>query len=121
MANAPYVETLLAGLPAEVKKALKQAFDYVLVNLRLGRCAPGTRAENLQIYAVEGRTHATPETEFSIAHGLGRAPYLLVPVLALDTENAELVPLRVTRAADAARIYLASSVADAPIRVLIEG
>ena len=120
MAAPSYVTSLLAGFPPDQKRALQSVFDYVLTNLRLGRCAAGTRAENLQVYAVTGRTPATPDTEFSLPHGLGRAPYLLVPVLALDDVNSELVPLRVTRAPDASRVYLASSVGDAPFKVLLE-
>lgn len=121
MANASYVSTLLGAVKSEIKQALNAVFEYVLTNLRFGHVSAGTRAENFQLYAVEGTTHATEDTEFSIAHGLGVAPYLLIPVLPLDEVNAELVPLRVTRAADDRRIYLASSVASAPIRVLIEG
>lgn len=121
MANPSYAATLLGGVKAELKAALNAVFEYVLTNLRFGHATPGTRAENFQLYAVEGTTHDTADTEFSIAHGLGAAPYLLIPVLPLDTVNAEIVPLRVTRAADAQRIYLASSVEGAPIRVLLEG
>jgi hypothetical protein len=121
MATTSYVSTLIGGLKSDLKRALEAVFDYVLTNLRFGRCASGTRAENFQLYGLDGTTHGTPDTEFSIAHGLGRAPYLLIPVLPLDTVGAEIVPLRVTRAADASRIYLASSVADADIRVLVEG
>jgi len=121
MASNAYISTLLGGLKSDLKRALEGAFDYVLTNQRFGRCAPGTRAENFQLYGLEGTTHATPNAEFSVPHGLGRPPYLLIPILALDNVNAEIVPLRVTRAADAQRVYLASSVASAPFRVLVEG
>lgn len=66
-------------------------------------------------------THATPGSEFTIPHGFGRIPYLLLPVLPLDVVGSQLVPLTVNRAADDKRIYLTSSVASAPITVAVEG
>jgi hypothetical protein len=121
MANASYIQTLLAAMSREDRQALNGVFEYLLANLRLGHADTGTRAENFQLYALEGTTASVANTEFTIAHGLGTAPYLLIPVLPLDAVNAELVPLKVTRAADASRVYLSSSVASAPIRMLVEG
>ena len=121
MANTSYVNGKLAPFAGAQKSALTSIFDYVLKDIRFGRCDPGGGIQNLPLYGLEGRTHATPDSEFSIAHGLGRAPYLLIPVLALGTVNQELVPLKVTRVADAERIYLSSSVADAPFRIVVEG
>lgn len=69
----------------------------------------------------ETTTHATPGTEFTIAHGFGRTPYLLFPVLPLDIDGAQLVPLTVSRVADEKRIYLTSSVGSANIIVGVEG
>ena len=120
MANSSYVKTLLGALPANVKGPVGDAFEYVLVNLRMGRATTGRRAENLQLYAIEGTTHATPDTEFSVTHGLGTAPYLLIPVLRLTDVNSEVVPLKVTRVPDAERVYLSSSVASAPFVALVE-
>lgn len=121
MASLGYIESLLAGLPADQKRNLRWAFQHVLQDFRLGRPEADSRAENVQAYYFAGTTHATPNTEFSLEHGLGRAPYLLVPVLSLQDVNAQIVPLTVTRAADSRRIYLSSSVASAPFTVLVEG
>jgi hypothetical protein len=121
MANASYAKSLIRSLPDPVRRGLEPLLDYLFGNLRLGRCQAGSRAENLQLYALSGTTHGTPGEEFSMAHGLGVAPYLLLPVLPLDTVGAALVPLTVTRVADSQRVYLSSSVADAPVRVLVEG
>jgi hypothetical protein len=120
MANPEYVASELGGVDAGLKRALIAIFRYVLGNLRFGRPSDTARAENLQAYYFTGRTASVANTEFSIAHGLGAIPYLLIPVLDLQTENQELVPLVVSRPADAARIYLTSSATDAPFCVLVE-
>lgn len=121
MARASHVETLMGGLPAELRRVFRAIFDYVLTGLRLGRAVADQRAENLQLYFLQGTTASTPGDEFTLPHGLGRAPYLLVPALPLDEAGGQLVPLTVSRVADAHRVYLTSTVADAPITVMIEG
>ena len=121
MAAHAYVASILASIPAQIRGPVSDAFGYVLDNWRMGRCTAGGRAENAQLYALSGTTSGTANAEFSIAHGLSSAPYLLIPILALDTVGQQLVPLKVTRAADSQRIYLSSSVTSAPIRVLVEG
>ena len=121
MARAAFIDTITGGLDPDVRRVLKQIFEYVLGNLRLGQPIDQERAENLQAYFYEAVTPATPGTEFSIAHNLGTAPYLLVPVLPLQSVNAQIVPLTVTRLADVNRVYLSSSVASAHVTVLVEG
>ena len=120
MAQASYVNQLLASFPTDQRKALQLAFEYVLTNLRLGQPDPASRAENLQLYYFDGVTAATPNTEFSIVHGMAVAPYNMIQVLPLRIVGAQIVPLRVTRAADKNRIYLASSVASAAFMVALE-
>ena len=120
MAQASYINQLLAAFPADERKSLQLAFEYVLTNLRLGQPNPASRAENLQLYYFDGVTHATPNTEFSITHGMSAIPYNMVQVLPLRIVGAQIVPLRVTRVADKNRIYLASSVASAPFMVALE-
>ena len=88
-------------------------------NLRLGLRDDRTRAENLQGYRYDTTTHVDANTEFSIAHGLGSAPYLLIPIVPLE-EGAQLVPLVVTRVPDAERIYLRSSSTNAPVSFYVE-
>lgn len=120
MANPEYVLAQLGGIDSDLKRVLAAVFRYVLQNLRLGRVAHQTRLENVQAYFLNGTTAAVANAEFSIAHGLGSAPYVLLPVLDLQTVGAKLVPLTVTRAADASRVYLSSSVTSAPVSVVVE-
>ena len=125
MANSSYLsQGVLASLPTEIRGPLNAAFKYVLANLKLGRPNPGEtlqdRGANLTLYALSTTTPSTPDEEFSIVHGLPTAPYLIVPVLPLDVAGGQIVPLTVTRPADDVRVYLSSSVADAPITVLCE-
>ena len=121
MARAALIDTITGGLDPDLRRVLKQIFEYVLGNLRLGQPVDQERAENLQAYFYDVVTPATPNTEFSIAHNLGVAPYLLIPVLPLQHLNAQLVPLKVTRLADVNRVYLSSSVASAGVTILVEG
>jgi hypothetical protein len=120
MATPGYIQALVGGLPADIKAALQKIGEYILGNLKLGHPEHQTRATNLQAYWVTGRTHVTPGAEFSIVHGLEQPPYLAVPVIDLQAVGSATVALQVTRAADANRIYLTSSVSDAPIALLIE-
>src|SRR5690606_4295331 len=120
MASKGYIEALLARFPAEQKRDLQLAFQHVLEDFRLGRPEDSQRATNLQAYYFETTTPPTPHAEFEIVHGLGRPPYLLVPVLSLQDVVARVVPVRVTRAADSCRIDRSRSAAEAPIAVLVE-
>jgi hypothetical protein len=120
MAKSSYVQTLLGTLDSDTRRVFSGIFDYVLQNLRVGRPTDQARSENLQAYFLTGTTPAVADTEFSIAHGLASAPYLLMPVLDLQGVNAQLVPLYVTRAADASRVYLASPETNAAFTVLVE-
>lgn len=122
MATSSYIEQLTGGLDANVKRALKQIFDYVLKGgLRFGRPESGTASENFTAAFYEATTHSVANTEITIEHGFGRAPYLVIPVLPLDTPDAQIVPLKVTQAADSKRIYLSSSETSAVIRLYVEG
>lgn len=116
MANPSYVYELLPG----PLKNLDAAFRYVLGALRFGAGKADAKAENFALFAIQGTTHATPDTEFSIQHGRRKTPTVLIPFLPLDTVGASMVQLEVTRAADAERVYLKSPVASATIRVWIE-
>lgn len=120
MASPAYINTIVSGLAADIKKAFVLVGEYVLGNLRLGRPGHQVRSENLQAYFVEGTTHAVANTEFSIEHGLATAPYLAVPVLDLQAVGSKLVPLEVTQAADARRIYLKSSETSKAVTLLLE-
>jgi hypothetical protein len=108
MANPGYVETLVGNLPPEHRTAWKRVMDYVLRNLRFGPVVHQARTENLQVYGLSGKTSPVANQEFTVAHGLARIPYWVMPVLALDAVNSSLPTLTVTRAPDVNRIYLSS-------------
>src|SRR6478752_630224 len=117
MAAPGYVNAIINGLADELRAPFTSIFDYVMREFSLG---DGTKAENFGWYRIEGTTHATPNTEFSVAHGLDHAPSKLIPILALDVVNSALVPLTVSRVSDARRIYLKSSVASATFSAYLE-
>lgn len=122
MADFGNVETMLAGVSDQpLRRVLKSVFQYVLKDVRFGRAEDGDPSKNFGAGFYTATTPAVAGTEFSIAHGFGRTPYLLIPVLPLDTVNATIVPLTVSRAADEGRVYLTSTEASAPITVYLEG
>ena len=120
MAVSGYVESLLGGLTPDVKRVLTEAFRYVLPNGRFGPVAHQSKSENFLAYYVNSTTGSTANEEFSIVHGLGRTPYLCVPVLSLESSASQWIPLFVTRPADSQRIYFRSSSTSAAFTVLIE-
>lgn len=119
MATTGYIDALLQSLPAEGRSVLTQVFRYLVPNLRFGPATNQTKSENFQAYFFSGTTAASTG-EFSIQHGMSRAPYLAVPVLPLDVVGARTVPLEVTRAADSQRIYLKSTSTSAAFTLLVE-
>lgn len=117
MAAPGYVAQLLNSLDPEIRTVLTSVFDYVMREYSLGA---NTKAENFSWFRVEGTTHATANTEFSVNHGMDHAPSKLVPIIPLDTVNATLPQLTVTRAADARRIYLKSDSTSAFFQAYLE-
>lgn len=117
MATKAYVETLLNALPAEQRYPIRQSFWYLMDNWRVGT---GARAENAQWYRVTSTTASVANQEFTVAHGLGTAPSQLLPILDVTAVNSQLVPLSVSRAADANNLYLKSSSTSAVFTVLVE-
>lgn len=73
--------------------------------IRFGPVEHQSKAENFGGYTLVS-TSASDTNEFSVAHGLGRAPYRLMPSLDLNSSGMELVNVRVSRPADASRLYL---------------
>lgn len=120
MADIGGIESEFGGIASDIKKACVAAFRYLLNNLTLGAPDEGRRAKNFQWYWFSGTTPAVANTEFSIAHGLQKVPNVILPVLPVLQVGAQMVPLQVTRAADANRVYLRSSSTSAAIVVLIE-
>ena len=95
---------MLGGLSADVKVALTRVFDYVLPNGRFGPVEHQTKAESFQNYHVVSTT-GTSTGEFSVLHGMGRTPYRATPQVGLDSTGYAFPVLRVSRVADAQRIY----------------
>lgn len=120
MADIAYIKSVFGGTPDAVKKAAEQAFTYLLGNLTLGAPEEARRSKNFQWYWFSGTTSSSANTEFSIAHGLGRVPGVVIPVLPLSEVGSQIVPLTVSRAADVNRIYLKSSSTSAAFTVLVE-
>jgi hypothetical protein len=112
-----YVDQLVNALPTELRYPIKNAFYYLMDTWRFG---DSPRAENAQLYRYQSTTASVAGTEFSIAHGLGTAPHLIIPVLDVTAVNSQVVPLQVSRAADADRIYLKSSSTSAVFTIYAE-
>lgn len=120
MAVKGYVGQLLNSLPSDIRKVLLAVFDYTSDNWRFGLRDNETRAENAQGYRFDGTTNSTAGDEFTIAHNLGSAPYLILPILPLDSSGGTLVPITVSRPADATRMYLKSSLASKAVSFYVE-
>lgn len=124
MADASYIKSLFGSTPEAVKQAADQAFTYLLGNIRFGAPQnPGetvTRARNFQAYWLNGTTSSNANQEFTVAHGLGYVPSVVFPVAALNQVGAQIVPLTVSRAADANRIYLKCASTGVAFTVLVE-
>ena len=121
MASLGFLETLLNGLSDLTSRViLKQCFTELIKNERWGPVAHQTPTQmGARIY-VDSTTPASSNTEFSILHGLGRAPYVVVKVLALDSTGNQDVPLVNSRVADAMRIYLRSPSTSAAFSLMVE-
>lgn len=120
MAVPGYVSTQLAALGRDTQAVLGRVFEYVLSNLKIGPPEHQKRAANLQWYCLRSQAPAIANTEWSIEHGLSGIPYVCIPVLD-PREVDSTTDLKITRAADAKRIYLSCGVANAPVTVYVEG
>lgn len=120
MASKGYVESLINRLDEKVRSALKYAFEHVLDNGQIGGIENGRKAINFRWYRVDGTTSSTANEEFTIAHGLGVAPFHILPMVPLGSSGGQLVRLKVTRAADATRVYLSSPDTNASFTLLLE-
>ena len=120
MASIGYVRGLLGGITADLSRTFTLIFEHVLGNLRTGLPGHQKRAENFAWVQVDGTTATVANTEFSIQHGIETAPRVAFPCLDLTSANAQLVPLTVTRAADASRVYLKSSSTSAAFTLFVE-
>lgn len=106
MATKGAIDLYVNALPEDLRYAVRSALYYMLDNYRIGDAA---RAENFQWYPIESTTATVANTEFTVRHGLGATPARFIPVMRLNEVGNALVPLTVTRAADATFLYLKSS------------
>lgn len=120
MATSQYAISLLGGLDASIKRVFTDIFQQLIPNWRFGPVSHQAKSENFQAYYVTSTTSSTANDEFSVVHGMGRTPYILVPVLPLDQVNAKTVRLQVSKAADNNRVYLKSPEASAVVYFLLE-
>lgn len=121
MAATGYLDSLIGGLADDVKKALKQAFTYILTNVQVGPIDHQKRAGNLFGHWVNSTT-ATSTSEFSVLHGIGSAPQAAIIGLDVGSSGSKTPILTVTRPADAMRIYLKadSGSTNAPFSIYLE-
>jgi hypothetical protein len=120
VADKGYVRAILGPLEADQRQVLGSLFDYLLKNWRVGLPGHQKAADNMAWVQLNGTTASVANQEVAIAHGLSAAPRVLFPVLDLTTTGKALVPLTVTRAADASYVYLASSSTSAAFTVFVE-
>lgn len=106
MASKGFIDSLINQLPQEQRTIFSNIFDEVLRQFRVG---DGDKAQNFAWFQVESTTHTTANTEFSVVHGMEAPPSRFIPSLRLDVAGAQLVPLKVSRAADSRRAYFTSS------------
>lgn len=105
LASLGGLEALIGSLPADTKRVMQELLRALVPFLRFGPVEHQDKAENFAGVTLVSTT-ATSTSEFSIQHGLGRAPFRFMPCLDLNSSGMELVNVRVSRPADASRIYL---------------
>lgn len=120
MADRGYVRAQLGGVESGLQVRLLTIFDYLLKNWRVGLPGHQNVAENMAWVQLNGVTSATANTEVPIAHGIGAAPRVAFPCVDLTTAGSKMVPLTVTRAADASYVYLSSPSTSAAFTVFVE-
>lgn len=120
MANLGYLESLLNALPDGVKGPVTAAFREMAKNLAIGLPDDTKKATNFRWTRFDTVTSSIANTEFSVHHGVGSVPLVCWPVLFLDSTGGQVVRLKVTRPADAQRIYLSSPDTGASVSILAE-
>ena len=105
MAALGGLEALIGSLPTDTRRAMMELLRAMVPFLRFGPVDHQQKAENFAGYTMVSTT-ASDTGEFSVVHGLGRAPYRFMPSLNLNSSGMETVLLRVSRPADASRLYL---------------
>ena len=121
MADRALVESLMNAFPeGDERRALVKAFEEVLTFMRLGD-ANEARSVNFGGTFLTATLSTTANAETAIAHGLGQTPYMVFPVMPLDSTLARIVSLQVAREADNQFVYLRSTTAGARVTLYLEG
>jgi hypothetical protein len=120
MASKGYVNSLLNQLPQDIKRVLSLALEHMMDTPQIGGVSHQEKALNFKMIRLDSTTAATANEEFTVQHGAGQVPLYLLPLVPLDSSGTWLPRLKVTRAADASRIYLSSPDTGAPFSVLME-
>lgn len=123
MAAVGQLEALLGGLPQDIKRVLVAFARYAFKNLRFGappEAIGAAAAENFGGALVRFVTASTPNAEVAVEHRLDRAPRALWPCLSMDTVNATVPVLTVTRPADARFLYVKSPSVSTECLVYVE-
>lgn len=121
MAALGALEALCQSLPEAIRRTMIAYTREWATSLRFGApSSSAVKAENLGGALVPFVTSGTANQEAAVAHGLGRTPRLLIPMLPMDTVNATLPVLTVTKAADATYLYVKSPTTSASTWAYIE-
>jgi hypothetical protein len=118
-----YVVGELSAIKDEdARRALQRIFTHMIQDIRFGEPQHHTKALNFGAYYQAGTAPATPAGEFSIQHGLTTVPRFAIPLLNLNQQGAQVVPLETARVADGKRIYLktAAGFENAAVLLLVE-
>lgn len=122
MASLGYIESLLNSLDAKIKLAINKAFEHAVKSpgYQIGGIAHQEKAQNFKWIRLDSVTSSVANQEFTIAHGIGSMPIYAIPLVPLESSGVWLPRLKVTRPADASRIYLSSPDTGAAFTVLVE-
>lgn len=122
MADIGALRDMLKGIPDVTTRGIMIRFaEYLAGNLTFGAIDPDSpKAKNFQSYHVTSTTAAASTSEFTIAHGMDRAPQIAFLTLDLSQPGAKIVPIEVTRAADSRRLYLRSTSTGCLVSFLVE-
>lgn len=120
MASKGYVESHLNRLEAKLRNVFVQVFTHVLDQLQIGGVTHQEKSMNFRWIRLDSTTAAVANEEFSIVHGAGSKPLHFIPYVPLESSGVWLPRLKVTRPADANRVYLSSPDTSAAFSVLLE-
>lgn len=120
MASKGYVDSLINGLDATLRNVFSQVFTHTLDTYQIGGISHQEKALNFRWVRLDSTTASVSGEEFTIPHGAGQLPLYLIPLMPLDSSGVWMPRLKVTRPADASRIYLSSPDTNVQFTVLME-